>query len=64
MIIKSGNIIGKPSDNTYNLMEMPVYEWNYSFAEGYKYGVEKGKEPNAFYRWMQRMCLGIIWTKT
>lgn len=48
----------------YVLLKQPVYEWWYSFAPGYMYGVEKGKEPNAFYRFMQRICLGVIWTKT
>lgn len=47
-----------------DLLKIPICEWKYSFGGNCWYMVEKGKQPNAFYRLMQRICLGIIWTKT
>lgn len=39
------------------------YKWQWKFHDGINWQVEIGKEPNAFYCWMQRIFLGIIWTE-
>lgn len=41
----------------------PAYDWRWSFSDGFWFNVVKGKEPNAFYRWMQTKCLGIKWER-
>lgn len=44
-------------------LKLPVYEWQYQLVKGYVVLVEKGNEPNRFHRFMQRLCLGIKWSK-
>jgi hypothetical protein len=50
-------------------IELPVYsDWNcYLFGSSPGNGITwrpvKGTEPNAFWRWMQRLCFGNRWVR-
>lgn len=51
-------------DQELRTIKLPEYDWHYRFsAGGTRFMVERGKQPNAFYRWMQTKCLGIIWER-
>jgi len=54
----------------YKSIKMPEYsKWKcYLFGcgldgHGLVYRPVRGKEPNAFVRWMMRICLGCMWVK-
>jgi rubredoxin len=51
------------STDEYNLMQVPIQsEWRCEIA-GLTYIPEKGREPNRFHRFMQRVCFGTVWTR-
>jgi hypothetical protein len=43
-------------------IDTPTYLWQMKIAN-MTIPVEKGKEPNRFYRFMQTLILGIKWEK-
>jgi hypothetical protein len=47
----------------YNSLSMPKYSWKCQLTHGTYWYVEEGKQPNAFHRFMQRLCFGIVWSK-
>lgn len=53
--------IGTIIPNSWKLNKVPIYEWYWTFSDGHKWCVEKGKQPCVFYRLMQRIVLGIKW---
>lgn len=38
-------------------------EWQATLLPGLKVRPNKGCEPNAFHRFMQRLAFGIVWTR-
>lgn len=47
----------------FQFIKLPVYRGQYQFHKGG--GIRYGAEflPGKFHRFMQRLCLGIIWTE-
>lgn len=47
------------------IIDPPRSNWSWSFGPDFsiRWTPALGDEPNAFHRWMQRVCLGIYWRK-
>ena len=43
--------------------QTPKYVWKCKLIEGTYWYIEDGKQPNAFHRFMQRICFGIKWSR-
>lgn len=41
----------------------PKYGWTVEIAPGFILSIVKGKQPNAFWRWMQFLVLGFRWKR-
>jgi len=53
-------------DKEYNAaytIKVPDYKWKCQLTKGTYYFVEEGKQPNAFHRFMQKLCFGVIWRR-
>ena len=48
---------------TDNVISSPNYSWKCELAPNVFWNVEEGKQPNAFHRWMQKICFGFKWSK-
>lgn len=44
-------------------LAFPKYTWRCEVSKMFHYHVEEGKQPNAFHRFMQRLCLGFKWER-
>jgi len=45
------------------VISTPIYSWRCELAPNVVWSVEEGKQPNAFHRWMQKLCFGFKWSK-
>jgi hypothetical protein len=45
------------------VISIPKYTWKCQLMEGTYWQVEEGKQPNAFHRFMQRVCFGFKWSR-
>ncbi len=52
-----------PTQEPLLMIKIPEHTWKYSFGGNYWYMVEKDTQPNAIYRAMQRIVLGIKWVR-
>ena len=52
----------KPSE-TFYFHRPPESKWIVSLTKDYYAQLHLPTAPNIFYRWMQRICLGIYWKK-
>ena len=50
------------SDAKYSL-EVPRYTWQLQMTPGMYYAFQEHEVPNAFHRFMQRLCFGFIWKR-
>lgn len=41
----------------------PKYTWKCQLVPKVFWHVEEGKQPNAFHRFMQRLCFGFKWSR-
>lgn len=41
----------------------PKYAWKCELHPNTYWHVEEGKQPNAFHRFMQRLCFGVKWSR-
>lgn len=41
----------------------PKYTWKCELHPSTYWHVQEGKQPNAFHRFMQRLCFGVKWTR-
>lgn len=41
----------------------PKYTWKCELHPGTYWHVQEGKQPNAFHRFMQRLCFGVKWSR-
>lgn len=44
-------------------ISLPTYAWKCELCKNTFWYVEEGKQPNAFHRFMQRLCFGIKWER-
>ena len=44
-------------------LNVPDYEWECHINQNFVLNVEKGKAPNAFHRFMQKLILGFRWVR-
>jgi hypothetical protein len=56
------DIITKGQDK-FRTLTVPKYTWKCQLMEGTYWRVEEGKQPNAFHRFMQRVCFGFKWSR-
>jgi len=45
------------------LRSPPASDWICTFCDAITWRPQKGKEPNAFHRFMQGVCFGFKWRK-
>ena len=56
------NIITKRQDE-FRIFTGPKYTWKCELHPSTHWHVEEGKQPNAFHRFMQRICFGFKWSR-
>lgn len=47
----------------YTAFKTPKYAWKCELHPNTYWQCEEGKQPNAFHRFMQRLCFGLKWTR-
>lgn len=52
------NLFGK-----YTIIAPPKMAWKCELHKNTFWHCEEGKQPNAFHRFMQRLCFGIKWSR-
>ena len=51
------------TDIGYKIYSPPKASWRCELHPSTYWHVQEGKQPNAFHRFMQRLCFGIKWSK-
>lgn len=46
-----------------NGVKFPQYKWNFKYCKNDTYIYQKEFAPNVFHRFMQRLILGVVWTR-
>lgn len=60
--IKVSELVDHPPHPTY-ILQYPKMDWKCELHPNTHWHCEEGKQPNAFHRFMQRLCFGVKWTK-
>ena len=47
----------------FHLIDTPKHEWKLTIGDGFNMLFYEGQQPNRFYRWMQKIFLGLKWEK-
>jgi hypothetical protein len=50
-------------ESKYELIKPPEPSWQCQLTQGLVYFVVEGNQPNAFHRFMQRICFGLKWSR-
>ena len=45
------------------ILQHPKMDWKCELHPGTHWHCEEGKQPNAFHRFMQRLCFGVKWSR-
>lgn len=51
-------------NSNYTLSTLEYSDWELIFCGNIRWRPLKGKEPNRFHRFMQKLCFGVEWHKT
>lgn len=59
---KEFQIIGNTQFASASIL-LPKYAWKCQLHSNTYWYVHEGKQPNAFHRFMQRLCFGVKWSR-